>query len=160
MTFTQEDKVMSSNTIRLIACRAYAFLFGGFGFSLVLGGLMMLYWSAYGAPPEFQDALVKAHLQMDAAKLLAIVGGGVIVFGALHATLSVFASMGRLWPLVTGTVCWVLLFAPSLGAPPTYPGSHMISIVLLGTCVSLTVLAVVARYIAPTTVPSHATAVA
>ena len=147
---------MSSNTIRLIACRAYAFLFGGFGFSLVLGGLMMLYWSAYGAPPEFQDALTKAHVRMNAAKLLAIAGGGIIVFGAMHAALSVFASMGRLWPLVTGTVCWVLLFAPSLWAPATYPGSHMISIVLLGTCVSLTVLAVVARHISPA--PAHVAA--
>ena len=147
---------MSSNTIRLIACRAYAFLFGGFGFSLVLGGLMMLYWSAYGAPPEFQDALTKAHVQMNAAKLLAIAGGGIIFFGAMHAALSVFASMGRLWPLVTGTVCWVLLFAPSLWAPATYPGSHMISIAMLGTCVSLTVLAVVARHISPA--PAHVAA--
>ena len=142
---------MSSNTMRLIACRAYAFLFGGFGFSLLLGGLMMLYWSAYGAPPELQHALAKAHLQMSAAKLLAILGGGIIVFGALHAVLSIFASMGRVWPLVTGTVCWVLLFAPSLWAPATYPGSHMISIVMLGTCVSLTVLAVVARHMSPGT---------
>lgn len=149
---------MSSNTIRLIACRAYAFLFGGFGFSLVVGGLMMLYWSAYGAPPELEGALDKAHLQIGAAKLLAIAGGGVIGFGAVHAALSVFASMGRLWPLITGTVCWVLLFAPSLWAPATYPGSHMISIVLLTTCVSLTVLAALARYISPATAHSQAVA--
>ena len=140
---------MSSSTMRLVACRTYAFLFGGFGFSLLLGGLMMLYWSAYGAPPELQQALAKAHLKMSAAKLLAIFGGGIIIFGALHAVLSIFAGMGRVWPLVTGTVCWVLLFAPSLWSPATYPGSHMISIVLLGTCISLTVLAVLARRMSP-----------
>jgi hypothetical protein len=56
---------------------------------------------------------------------------------------SFFASMGHVWPLVTGTVCWLLLFGPSLWNP--HPGSRMISIVLLGTSVTLTDLAVVAR---------------
>jgi len=105
---------MSSSTIRLIACRAYAFLFGIFGVCLMLGGLVGLYLSAYGAPPELRDALARAHLQESGAMLLFIIGAATIVFGALHAVVGFFASKGHVWPLITGTVCWLLIFGPSL----------------------------------------------
>jgi len=138
---------MSSSTIRLIACRAYAFLFGIFGVCLMLGGLVGLYLSAYGAPPELRDALARAHLQESGAMLLFIIGAATIVFGALHAVVGFFASKGHVWPLITGTVCWLLIFGPSLWG--SHPGARMNSIVLLGTSVPLTVLAVVARMILP-----------
>src|SRR5262249_37938356 len=105
------------------------------------------YWSANGAPAELQDALAKAHF--DATKALFMTAAVCIFVGALHGVLSIFASVGRVWPLVTGTVCWVLLFGPSLWAPATYPGSHVITIVLLAVTISLTILAVIALNIAP-----------
>ena len=82
------DKAMNSNTMRLIACRTYAFLFGGFGFCLLLGGLMMLYHSASGAPAEVQDALARAHLPTSSAQLMVITGAGALIFGALHESLA------------------------------------------------------------------------
>jgi hypothetical protein len=109
----------------------------------------MLYHSASGAPAEVQDALARAHLPTSSAQLMVITGAGALIFGALHGVLSIFASMGRVWPLVTGTACYVLLFGPSLWNPATKPGAHMVSIVMLGTCVSLTVLAAIARNISP-----------
>jgi hypothetical protein len=144
---------MTSNKMQLIACRTYSLLFGAFGVCFMLGGLVLLYWSAYGAPPKLEHELVKAHLKLVE---LAMLGWVLIVFGGAHAALSIFAISGRIWPLVAGTVCWVLLFAPSLWVP----GSHVMSIATLGTSVTLTVLAVIAPYILRASAPSQTTAAA
>ncbi len=144
---------MSSNTMRLIACRAYSLLFGGFAACFIVGGLVLVYWSANGAPPKLAHEFAKVHLQMAD---LAMFGWVLVVFGGAHVALSILAISGRVWPLVAGTVCWALLFAPSLWVP----GSHMISIVTLITSVTLTVLAVAALYISSATAPSRTTAAA
>ncbi len=146
---------MSSNTIRLIACRIYSLLFAAFGMLLMGGGLMLLYWSAYGAPAEVRLQLSETPLPMDLATFFALVGVVCVFIGGAHAALSILACLGRVWPMVAGTTCWALLIVPSLIRPEASPGSHKSQIIMLGTLAVLTVVALTPRIVSSVRVTPH-----
>jgi hypothetical protein len=138
---------MSSNTIRLIACRIYSLLFAAFGVGLIGGGFMLFYWSANGIPPELQQQISNARLPMDLSTFLVVVGAVCILIGGIHAALSIMACLGRVWPMVVGTSCWALMILPSLIRTETNPGQHKINGIMLSTLAVLTIAGLIPRIV-------------
>ena len=122
---------MSANTVRLVACRTYGVLVVALGVFIALFSLVLFYWSAYGAPADILAELAKQNFPFDISHFLAGLGGGMLVFAVLAIAGGVFAILGRIWPLIAGTVIWALLISPRLFTAGTNSNTKSDLVVLI-----------------------------
>lgn len=133
---------MSSRMMQLIACRLYSLLFAATGvFSIGVGAVGLYDW-AFGLPVELHARLSTAELR----PWFLIGSAGFTLFGAVHVFLSIFAWFARIWPMVVGTLFWTFLITAPFTRPVWTRGFGVADIVVLGTLVVLTMLALIARY--------------
>ena len=135
---------MSASTVKTIACRIYSVIFALLFLFFVGCGLLAFYWSATGLPPQIAKELPRDVGALSIHTFTAALGGGFIMVGALHGWLTIYAWKRRVWPLVVGTVLWVLLTIPSLTQ-----GSIALKLIFPGVLALLTVVAIAARANAP-----------
>jgi hypothetical protein len=133
---------MQIRSLGLIACRQCALLFAGIAMTATAIGALALYWAIFGLPADLEPQF-DGDLPAQAQFFMAMLGGIAVVAGLFHATLSVPASLGRVWPLAAGTLFWTFLVGPLLGR--MLPGAVPLTIVLPVVFASLTLTALLAN---------------
>ena len=132
---------MSANTVRLVACRAYGVLVAVLAVSTLQVGLMFLNWWVNGAPAEFTSGFGEVK-SVELSTVLVGLGGAITVLGALGLVGAIFALLGRLWPLVAGTVVWSLTLALAVASTK---GASQKDFIIFVTFGALTLIALLAK---------------
>ena len=132
------------NYVRLFACRTYGVLAGCLAGLSFIAALPILYWAKYGPPPATMAELEKVRLPIDTHTFLGVLGVALVLISVTHTIVSVFAMLGRVWPMLVTTIVWGLLLTPSIIAPQA-PGAAMMSAAILVVLCTLTVAGTLGR---------------